>query len=77
MTAHDEANTQGIAPGANPLISGVLTMAYATAIRKMVSGILGAYELQAHDRLVRDTGHVFTAAEICHLDAYINRRFNR
>ena len=52
-------------------------MAYAAVIRKFVTGILGAYELQAHDRLVRETGHVFSPAEIGHLDADINRRFNR
>lgn len=52
-------------------------MAYAAMIRDVFTGILGAYELQAHDRLIRETGHVFTTAEIGHLDAHINRRFGR
>lgn len=46
-------------------------------ISRMAQGILGAFELQAHDRLVRDTGHVFTAFEIGQLDASMNRRFGR
>lgn len=52
-------------------------MAYAATLGKFVTGILDAYELQAHDRLVRETGHVFSPAEISSLDAHINRRFNR
>jgi len=52
-------------------------MAYAATIREMLAGVLGAYELQAHDRLIRETGHVFSPVEIGNLDADINRRFNR